>query len=107
MSLDSVLTVLAATGATVDKVGANATQKAQSDLTGNVATILNIVIGALGIVAVVVMIIGGINYMTSAGDAGKVDKGKKTIIYGLIGLVICALSFVIVNFVIVNILKNS
>ena len=59
-----------------------------------------------GIVAVIVIIIGGIGYMTSSGDAGKVKKAKDTILYGVIGLVIVALSFAIVNFVISNILAN-
>lgn len=71
-----------------------------TDLKGDVTKIINIVIGVLGIVCVVVIIIGGINYMTSSGDAGKVKKGKDTILYGVIGLVICALAFAIVNFVI-------
>lgn len=77
------------------------------NLTGNLTTILSYIIGALGLVCVVVMIVGGINYMTSAGDSSKVEKGKKTILYGLIGLIICALAFVIVNFVIGTILKQS
>lgn len=77
------------------------------DLVGNITSIINAVIAVLGIVCVVVMIIGGINYMTSSGDAGKVKKGKDTILYGLIGLVICVLAFAIVNFVIVNIIKQQ
>ena len=72
------------------------------DLTSTVVAIINGVIGVLGLVAVVVVIIGGVNYMTSAGDAGKVKKAKDTILYGLIGLVVCILAFAIVNFVIVN-----
>ena len=38
--------------------------------------------------------------MTSSGDTGKVEKGKKTVIYALIGLVVCALAYAIVNWVI-------
>ncbi len=71
-----------------------------NNLINNVTVIINAVIGVLGIVCVVVMIIGGINYMTSAGDAGKVKKGKDTILYGLIGLVVCVLAFALVNWVI-------
>lgn len=68
-----------------------------------VLNIINAVIGVLGIVAVVVIIVGGIQYMTSTGDAGKVKKAKDTILYGVIGLVICILAFAIVNFVVNNI----
>lgn len=73
-------------------------------LISDVKSILTAIIAALGIVAVVVMLIGGVNYMTSSGDAGKVEKAKKTIIYGGVGLIICALAFAIVQFVISTIL---
>ena len=74
----------------------------QSDIQG----ILNGIVGALGIVAVIVIIIGGIGYMTSNGDASKVKKAKDTILYGVIGLAIAALAFAIVNFVIMNIING-
>ena len=69
-------------------------------LKDDITRILNWVIGALGIVAVIVIIIGGVKYMTSSGDAGKVKSAKDTILYGIIGLIICVLAFAIVNFVI-------
>ena len=69
-----------------------------------IINIINAVIGILGLVCVVVMIIGGVNYMTSSGDTAKVKKAKDTILYGLIGLIICVLAFAIVNFVITNVL---
>ena len=62
--------------------------------------ILNAIIGVSGIVAVIFVIIGGINYMTSSDDAGKLKKAKDTILYALIGLAICALAFAIVNWTI-------
>ena len=67
---------------------------------GDIPRIINAVIGVLGIVAVIIIIIGGVSYMTSSGDAGKVKKAKDIILYGVIGLIICALAFAIVNFVI-------
>lgn len=80
---------------------------ADNTFTTQITTILNAIIGVLGIVAVIVIIIGGISYMTSAGDAGKVKKAKDTILYGVIGLIICALAFAIVNFVIGNIINGG
>ena len=78
---------------------------AGNNLESNVTTILTNIIAVLGIACVVVMIIGGVQYMTSSGDASKVEKGKKTILYGLIGLIVCVLSFALVNFVIANIIQ--
>lgn len=76
------------------------------DLKDIVINIINAVVGVLALVCVIVIIIGGVNYMTSSGDAGKVKKAKDTILYGVIGLIVCVLAFAIVNFVITNILGN-
>lgn len=91
-----------AVGQQVDKVGDQT-----NTLWDDIKNIINAVIGILGLVCVVVIIIGGVNYMTSSGDAGKVKKAKDTILYGIIGLVICVLAFAIVNFVLGSILGQS
>ncbi|MBQ5812305.1 hypothetical protein IIW29_01890 [Candidatus Saccharibacteria bacterium] len=96
--MNSILTTLAM-GATVTKPG-----NGKDNLWDNIQTIINAIIGILGLICVIIMIIGGVQYMTSSGDAGKVKKAKDTILYGLIGLVICVLAFAIVNFVLANIL---
>ena len=72
--------------------------------TSDLTNIINWIVGVAGLVAVVVVIIGGVTYMTSNGDPGKVKKGKDTILYGIIGLIICVLAFAIVNFVIANVI---
>ena len=68
-------------------------------------SIINWIMGIVGMICVVVIILGGIQYMTSAGDAGKVKKAKDTILYGIIGLVVVALAAVIVNFVIAKVIN--
>jgi len=60
---------------------------------------VNILSILVGVIAVVMIIIGGIKYITSNGDAGNVTGAKNTIMYALIGLIIVALSQVIVKFV--------
>ena len=87
---------------TINTVGQDNETIDPGDANSKLISILNAVIGSLGIVAVIVIVIGGILYMTSSGDAGKVKKAKDTILYGIIGLVICALAYAIVNFVISN-----
>ena len=95
-----------ADGVAADKLPDTVGDK-QNNLVTNVTTIINAVIGVLGLVCVIVMIIGGINYMTSSGDAAKVKKGKDTILYGLIGLVVCVLAFALVNWVILGLLDGK
>ena len=68
-----------------------------AELTNVIKNILEAVIGVAGFVAVVFIVVGGVQYMTSTGDSGKIKKAKDTILYALIGLIICALSFAIVN----------
>ena len=75
-------------------------------LPGTVVNIINAIIAVSSIVAIVFVIVGGISYMTSNGDPGKIEKAKKTILYSVIGLVICALTFAIVNWTIDTISKS-
>lgn len=63
-------------------------------------------IGMAGVVAVIFIVYGGIAYTTSAGDASKLDKAKKTITYALIGLAIVGLAEVITAFV-SNTIRNA
>lgn len=65
-----------------------------------IVTILNSIIVVSGFVAVIYVIVGGVNYMTSSGDSQKTEKAKKTILYALIGMAICVLAFAIVNWAI-------
>ena len=65
-----------------------------------VTNIINGVLYVIGILAVVMVIIGGVKYTTSGGDQAAVTSAKNTILYGIIGLVIAILAYAIVNFVI-------
>lgn len=68
-----------------------------------IGTVINVVLGLVGIIAVVVIIIGGISFITSQGDPGKVTKARNTILYGVIGVVVALLAFTIVTFVLKSI----
>lgn len=64
-----------------------------------VATVINIFSFIVGVIAVIMIIIGGIKYVTSGGDSNNISSAKTTIIYAIIGLVVVALAQVIVRFV--------
>lgn len=74
-----------------------------SDLLGVLTTIINVVVGVVGFIAVAMIVMGGISYATSQGDAAKTKKGMNTILYGVVGLVVALLAFAIVNFVLNNV----
>ena len=79
----------------------------ESTLMKTIQTIINVALGILGIVTVAAIIIGGFQYVTSTGDAGKVTKAKNTIMYGVIGLVVALLAWAIVNFVLSNVFNGG
>lgn len=72
-----------------------------------VQDIINVVVGVLGVVAVAVIIIGGVYYVTSQGEAAKITRAKNTILYGIVGLVVALLAFAIVNFVLTGVFGSS
>lgn len=56
-------------------------------------------LGISGAIALFMMVWGGIVWMTSNGSADRVKKGKDTILWTILGLVIIFLSYVVINFV--------
>jgi len=76
------------------------------DLFEVVKNLLNTTFSIVGVIAVIMVIIGGFHYMTSQGSPEKVQKGKNTILYGIIGMVIVLSAFAIVNFVLDGLLRK-
>ncbi|HVI68984.1 MAG TPA: pilin [Magnetospirillaceae bacterium] len=62
-------------------------------------TITNIMLFIIGAIAVIMLIIGGIRYVVSAGDQNAVTSAKNTILYAIIGIVVAFLAYAAVNFV--------
>ncbi len=88
-------------GARVDSIAQCNMDEADTEntLMGTVQTIINVIIGVLGLVAVIVIVLGGVNFTMSQGDPAKTKKAKDTILYGVIGLMVALLAYAIVNFV--------
>jgi len=62
-----------------------------------IAVVIMILLLIAGALAVLFVIIGGYQYLTSAGNEEQAEKGKKTLINSIIGIVLIILSWVIVN----------
>jgi len=71
-------------------------------LSDTVTQVINILSVLVGIVAVIMIIIGGFRYITSAGDTNKIASAKNTLLYAIIGLIVVALAEVIAQFVLKN-----
>ena len=65
--------------------------------------IINIVIGGLGVIAVINIVISGYRYTTDRGDPGAIAKARNGIIFSVAGLIVALLAFAIVNFIASNI----
>lgn len=77
----------------------------KNNLMEQINTVINVVLGVIGFLAVAMIIMGGISYTTSQGDASKTTKARNTILYGVVGLVVSLLAFAVVNFILGNVFK--
>lgn len=69
--------------------------------------VINILLGFAGLGAVLYIVIGGIQYMTSAGNEESAEKGKKTIKFAIIGLIACIVAYMVVTVVVSTLSKGS
>jgi hypothetical protein len=70
------------------------------DIRETVADIINVALGFLGIIAVVIVLIGGFKYMIAGGNEDKTGEAQKLIVSGIIGLAIILSAWAISSFVI-------
>ena len=85
--------------------GASSARGAQqpTDLFGNsgvFSEISSVLLFIVGAVAVIMIVIGGLRYVVSGGDASQVQAAKNTILYALVGIIVAILAYAAVNFVI-------
>lgn len=78
-----------------------------ADIRTTIASIIRTAMGLLGIVAVVIILIGGFTWMTAGGNDDKVGEAKKWIIAGVIGLAIILSAYALSSFVINNLISAT
>lgn len=67
---------------------------------GIIKVVIRVILIIGGIIAVIMIIIGGIRYMTSNGDQADVKAAKDTILYAVIGLIVASGGYAIVTWVV-------
>jgi len=100
-----VMPAQAVTSGTIDANDLGLTYGAQTglgtkDVRETVASIIQTAMGLLGIVAVVIVLIGGFIWMTAGGNDEKIGEAKKWIFAGVIGLAIILSAYALTSFVI-------
>jgi len=73
--------------------------KKGSDLEGIVLKVINYMIGGAALLAVVFLVVAGFMYITANGDETKIGKATKTLTFALVGLIVCFVAVLLVNFV--------
>lgn len=69
-----------------------------ADVPTIIQTIVNVLLFITGAVAVIMIVIGGLKYVTSNGDSSQLTSAKNTIMYSVIGLIVAIMAYAIVNF---------
>ncbi|MFH0854481.1 MAG: hypothetical protein V1891_03235 [bacterium] len=69
-----------------------------------IASIIKLVLGFLGIIAVVIILVGGFKWMTAGGNDDQVGEAKKWIYSGVVGLLIVLASYALANFVLTQLI---
>lgn len=81
--------------------GANATgQSGSRSLEQSINDVTNVLLFVIGAIAVIVIIYGGIKFVTSDGDASKIKGARETILYAVVGIVIALIAYAIVRWVV-------
>ena len=78
-----------------------------ADFKTTIGRLIKVALGFLGVVAIIIVLIGGFKYMTAGGSDEKVADAKKWIISGIIGLAIILSAYTLTSFVIGELLKAS
>lgn len=89
--MQNIINFAVATPPSIPKVPINST---------TLGGIFSGILALAGVLCVLFIIIGAINYIISAGDASKIKKAKDSILYAGVGLVVVGISFMIVQFVV-------
>jgi cytochrome bd-type quinol oxidase subunit 2 len=80
--------------------GAICSDQEGQDLQLTAKNLINVGLWIVGVASVIVIIVSGIYYVISAGNADTVKKAKNALVYAVVGLVVALLSYTIVNYVV-------
>jgi hypothetical protein cdiviTM7_00647 len=86
-------------GDSKDSVYCQNKDKGEDQVNGIIKTIVGVLLMAVGAISIIMIVIGGILFALSSGDAQKAAKARSTILYAVVGLIVSVFASAIVNFV--------
>ncbi len=81
-------------------IGKNQGAQGANDISEVIGKIIKLLLSFVGGLSVLIIVIAGFVYVTSAGDENKTEEAKRWIIYAIVGLIVSLLAWVIINTVI-------
>jgi len=75
-----------------------------ADLMKVVTNVANFILALIAVLGIIFIVWGSIQYVTSAGDEGRAEDAKNTIMYAALGLFIAALAYAIEDLVLTRLL---
>ena len=91
----------------VEDSGLNLSGGEGTDIRETAGRLINVVLSFLGIIAVVIVLVGGFKYMLSGGDESKTADARKMIVAGIIGLAIILSAWAITSFVLDRLIEAT
>lgn len=80
--------------------GIKTPEGSRSQIVTIIQMIVQVLVLLVGAISVIMLVIGGIRYTVSGGDAAGVRSAKDTIIYALVGIIVAGAAQLLVTFVI-------
>lgn len=87
-------------------VSGNGCSESGTSAEGIVQLVVNILSTVVGIIAVIMIIIGGLRFVMSSGDSNATNSARNTVIYALVGIAIVFLAQVLVRFVLFRVIHQ-
>jgi hypothetical protein len=78
-----------------------------NSLPKTIGLLINVVLGFLGLIAFIIILLGGFKWMVSQGEEGKIGEAKKLMGAGVVGLAIVLASWAIAQFVITRLATGT
>jgi hypothetical protein len=70
---------------------------ASLSLSAILTNVLNFLLGIVGIIAMIMLVIGSLMYLSAAGDEERIDTGKSIVKYSIIGIIIAFSALILVK----------
>ena len=83
----------------ISSANGNCTESTGISVNKAVRLVINLLAVVAGVIAVIMLIVGGLKYITSNGDPAQITSAKRSVIYAIVGIVVVAVSQLIVKFV--------